>query len=301
MKVYVAIDLPDDLTERIRKYADVVGEDRAEEADAMLCFSVDRELLRRMRRLKFIQVTTAGLDHLPWEDIPPNVTVAGNAGSNAAPVAEFALALLLAAYKKILYYNAKMKRGDYARDIEVPPLEGRKVAVLGLGEIGTRVARALAALGASVYGFSRTPKEGPWRFTNRLEEALAGASAAVSALPLTKHTRGMIRYEHLALMAEDAIFVNVGRAEVVDKEAVERILKERPRFIYASDVWWGRNDFGKDADVIIMPNVIATPWIAGGYGSAEIRRRMLEEAVENLIRWLRGETPKNIARREDFV
>ncbi|MFB6490171.1 MAG: 2-hydroxyacid dehydrogenase [Thermoproteus sp. AZ2] len=301
MKVYVSVDLPDDLAGRIKKYAEVVGKDRAEEADAVLCFNIDRELLLRMRRLKFIQVTTAGLDHLPWEDIPPNVTVAGNAGSNAAPVAEFAVALLLTAYKKILHYNAKMKGGDYSRDVEVPPLEGRKVAVLGLGEIGARVARALAALGASVYGFSRTPKEGPWRFTNKLEEALAGASAAVSALPLTKYTRGMIKYEHLTLMAEDAVFVNVGRAEVVDKEAVARILRERPRFVYASDVWWGRNDFGKDADIIGMPNVIATPWIAGGYGSAEIRRKMLEEAVENLIRWLRGDAPKNIARREDFV
>jgi NADPH-dependent glutamate synthase beta subunit-like oxidoreductase len=118
---------------------------------------------------------------------------------------------LLAAYKRILHYSAKIRRGEYSRDVEVPPLEGRKVAVLGLGEIGIRVARALAALGASVYGFSTTPKEGPWRFTNGLEEALAGASAAVSALPLTKYTRGMIRYEHLTLMAEDAVFVNVGR------------------------------------------------------------------------------------------
>jgi lactate dehydrogenase-like 2-hydroxyacid dehydrogenase len=99
-----------------------------------------------------------------------------------------------------------------------------------------------------VWDLSRSPKEGPWRFTNSLEEALRGASAAVCALPLTKYTRGLVRYEHLALMLEDAVFVNVGRAEVMDREGVLRILRERPSFIFASGVWWGRNDFAKDAE-----------------------------------------------------
>lgn len=254
-----------------------------------------------MPRLRFIQAVTAGLDHLPWEHIPPHVVVAGNAGSNADAVAEFALALLLAPYKRILQYSEKMRRGDYRRDIPIPLLTSRKAAVLGLGEIGTRAARALAVLGAEVWGFSRTPKEGPWRFTNSLEEALRGASAAVCALPLTKHTRGLIRYEHLALMAEDAVFVNVGRAEVVDREGALRILKERPTFIFASDVWWGRNDFAKDAEFFALPNVVATPWVGGGYGSEEVWRRMAVEAVKNLITWATGGQPRNVARREDYI
>lgn len=295
------MDLPPDLAEELRRYAEVVGREGMEEAEAALCSNITPEELSRMRRLKFIQVVTAGLDHLPWAHIPPGVAVAGNAGSNADAVAEFALALLLAAYKKILHYNAKMKRGDYARDAHVPTVAGKKMAVLGLGEIGTRVAKALAALGAEVYGHSRRPKEGPWTFTASLEEALRGAAAAVSALPLNKSTRGLIRYEHLALMAEDAVFVNVGRAEVVEREAVERILRERPNFVYASDVWWGRNDFAKDRELIEMPNAVATPWVAGGYGNREVWRKMAEEAVENLIEWIRGGEPRNLAKREDFL
>jgi lactate dehydrogenase-like 2-hydroxyacid dehydrogenase len=269
--------------------------------EAALVSRLTPDELRKMPRLRFIQAVTAGLDHLPWEHIPPHVVVAGNAGSNADAVAEFALALLLAPYKRIVQYSEKMRRGDYRRDVAIPLLTGRKAAVLGLGEIGTRMAKALAVLGAEVWGFSRTPREGPWRFTNSLEEALRGVSAAVCALPLTKHTKGLVRYEHLALMAQDAVFVNVGRAEVVDRGGALRILKERPSFIFASDVWWGRNDFAKDTEFFAMPNVVATPWVAGGYGNKEVWRRMAMEAVKNLVTWAMGGQPRNVARREEYI
>lgn len=297
----MSVDLPQDLIERLSRAAEIVGKDRMAEAEAALCFRITTDEIRSMPNLKFIQVITAGLDHLPWEAIPPHVVVAGNAGSNADAVAEFAVAMALAAYKRVLHYNERMKRGDYSRDIGIPMVAGSKAAVLGLGEIGTRAAKILAAMGAEVYGFSRREREGPWRFTKDLGEALSGAKIAISALPLNKHTKGLIKYEHLAAMDPEGVFVNVGRAEVVDKAAVARILKERPRFVFASDVWWGRNDFAKDSDIIALPNVVATPWVAGGYGNEAVWRKMLEEAVENLLRWLRGERPRNIADRSDYV
>ena len=185
-----------------------------------------------MPRLRFIQAATAGLDHLPWEHIPPHMVAAGNAGSNADAVAEFALALFLAPYKRIVQYSEKMKRGDYRCDVAVRP-ESRSV---GPRRNRNQSGQGPGGVGAEVWGLSRSPKEGPWRFTNSLEEALHGASAAVCALPLTKHTKGLVRYEHLALILEDAVFVNVGRAEVMDREGVLRILRERPSFIFASDV-----------------------------------------------------------------
>jgi Lactate dehydrogenase and related dehydrogenases len=301
MKVYVSADLPRDLAERLSRAVEVVGRDRMGEAEAALCFRITPEELKSMQRLRFLQVITAGLDHLPWEAIPPHVVVAGNAGSNADAVAEFAVAMALGAYKRVIHYDRRMKRGEYGRDVGIPMAVGSKAAVLGLGEIGTRVAKMLAALGLRVYGFSRTRKEGPWVFTSDLLEAMAGARIAVSALPLNKHTRGLVKYQHLAAMDGEGVFVNVGRAEVVERGAVERILRERPGFTFASDVWWSRSDFAKDADIISLPNVVATPWVAGGYGNELVWRRMLEEAVDNLLRWVNGETPRNIARREDYV
>ncbi|MEM1733839.1 MAG: 2-hydroxyacid dehydrogenase [Pyrobaculum sp.] len=301
MKVYVNFELPRDIEERLASKIEVVKGGDLSEVEAALVVKIEPWELSKMPRLKFIQVVTAGLDHLPWEYIPPHVAVAGNAGSNADAVVEFALALLLAPYKKVLQYNERMKRGEYTKPLSIPLLTKRKVAVLGMGEIGARVARVLATLGAEVWGFARRFREGPWRFTNNLGEALEGAHAAVCALPLNKYTRGLVRYEHLALMSKDAVFVNVGRAEVVDREGLLRLLKERPGFIYASDVWWGRADFTKDEEFYKLPNVVATPWVAGGYGSEEVWRKMVEDAVDNLIKWAAGGEVRNLARREDYI
>jgi len=174
MKIYVNFELPEE-ARRLLEGFEVVGPGGdLSEVEAALVTRLTPEELAKMPRLRFIQVALAGLDHLPWEHIPPHVVVAGNAGSNADAVAEFALGMLLAAYKKIIQYNERMKRGEYDRVYAVPMLRGRKVAVLGLGEIGTRVAKILAALGAEVWGFSRSRREGPWRFTTSLEEALRG-------------------------------------------------------------------------------------------------------------------------------
>jgi hypothetical protein len=87
------------------------------------------------------------------------VAVVGNAGFSADAIAEFVLALLFAPYKRIIQYSEKKKSGDYRRVVAIPLLSCRIVAVLGLGEIGTRVARALAALGL-VCGASRGPQRG---------------------------------------------------------------------------------------------------------------------------------------------
>ncbi len=303
-KVIVAVRLPRELHEELGRVARIVGpEDDVEDAEALLCLNVDPGLLRRARGLRFIQVVTAGVDHLPWEHIPPGVVVSSNAGSNAAPVAEFAVALLLAAAKRILHFDRNMKGGVARPDVEVPVLSGSEVAVLGLGEIGRRVASMLSAMGMRVVGFSRRPKEGVplHRFTTDLGDALSGQRYAVVALSLNKYTRGLLTYDVLSSMAEEGVLVNVARAEIVDREGIKRLLLERPRFVYATDVWWSRDDYSRDSDVIGLPNVIATPWVAGGYGSREVYMAMLRSAVENLARYLRGEQPRNIVPREDYV
>ncbi|MFN7106148.1 MAG: NAD(P)-dependent oxidoreductase, partial [Pyrobaculum sp.] len=168
MKLYVNFDLPKEAEETLRGRFVVVRHGDLSHVEAALVARLAPEELQQMPRLRFIQVVTAGLDHLPWEYIPPHVVVAGNAGSNADAVVEFALALLLAAYKRVIQHGEKMRRGDYTRDMSIPLLAGRKAAVLGLGEIGSRVARVLSIFGVEVWGFARTPREGPWRFTNSL-------------------------------------------------------------------------------------------------------------------------------------
>ena len=134
-----------------------------------------------------------------------------------------------------------------------------------------------------------------------MDKVLSESDVVVIATPLTKHTRNMITKEKLRLMRRDAILVNIARAGVVKREDLLDFLKENPDFRYASDVWWNINEkFQEDYVFMQFPNVVGTPWIGGGLGNDEVWINMVNLAVDNVIRFLNGETPKNIVDKNDY-
>jgi len=312
MRVLVTIDLPQNLALELSKYAQIIRpEDLArspeliEDIDAILCGNVSGEVISKAKRLKFIQTITAGVDHLPWDQIGPQVIVCSNSGSNAWPVAEHAVGLLLTAIKKISEYDRRMKSGIYGKLEESSEVRDKRVTILGLGPIGTAIGIIMKSMGAYVVGYNRSGRakgEGIDKVygEGRLEEALSGSDYVFIALPLNKYTRGLINYDRLRLMNKRGVLVNVARAEIVVKEDLKRFLLENPQFIYASDVWWNPGDLSRDADIIGLPNVIATPWVAGGGGNRSILIRMINHAVENLITYLKGGEPINVVKHDDY-
>jgi phosphoglycerate dehydrogenase-like enzyme len=310
--VLVTVDLPEEAIAEISRYAKVVRrEDLSRspglinEVEAILCSSVEPDVVAKAGRLRFIQAVTAGVDHLPWDQIRPGVTVCSNAGSNAGPVAEHAVGLLLFAVKRMGRYNERIKLGYYAKDEEVDVVYGRRVVILGLGSIGSRIGFIVKSMGAHVVGYNRIGKD-PGGVADEvygegeLEDALRGGDYVFISLPLNKYTRGLVNYDKLSLINRRGVLVNVARAEIVVKEDIRRFLLENPQFTYASDVWWNPGDMRRDADVLGLPNVIATPWVAGGYGSRLVFNHMVNEAVKNLITYLKGGEPRNVVRHEDY-
>jgi len=273
-------------------------------AEVLVTFRLTREDLQMMPNLKVVQILSAGVDHLDWSSIPEDLIVCSNAGSNAIPVAEHALALLLAAAKRVTYYDARCRSGDFTRDRTTKILHGSEIAVLGLGPIGMRVAELAKALGMRVRGFARRPRGEP--FIDEffaypdVRGALNGADLAVLALPLNKHTKGLIGYGELGAMKRDGVMVNVGRGGVVSKPDLIRFLRENPEFTYATDVFWSP-EIAQDSDVAALPNVIATPWIAGAFGHPRVYVDMVRHAVSNVIGYLRGEGLRNVVDRSDYV
>ncbi len=301
--------VPEEAYADLFNYAEVVfygraSPDELRRAEVLVTFRVTREDLQVMPNLRLVQVLSAGVDHLDWPSIPETVTVCNNAGSNAIPVAEHALALLLAAAKRITHYDARCRSGDFTRDRITKVLYGSEVAVLGLGPIGMRVAELAKALGMRVRGFARRPREEP--FIDEffaypdVKGALSGADFAVLALPLNKQTRGLIGYDELGAMKRDGVMVNVGRGGVVSKPDLIRFLRENPEFTYATDVFWSP-EISQDSDIAALPNAIVTPWIAGAFGHPRVYVEMVRHAVSNVIRYLRGEGLRNVVDRSDYV
>ncbi len=270
------------------------------------------ERVSRMSRLRFIQSGMAGVNHIPFKHLGKRVTVSSNAGGFSAGVAEFAVALLLAAAKRVVKLDYALRTeefdpadwGHLFREVVV--LKGRTLGVLGYGGIGRAVGSLGLALGMNVVAFSRHPsKEGGVQVFHGgegLHRVLRKSDAVVIALPLSKLTLGLIGAAELAAMKTDAIVVNVARAEIVDEEALYRHLVKFPQFTYATDVWQikrGKETYASKFPLLKLPNFIGTPHVAGG--SSALTGEPGKAAVENLTRFLRGEAPKNVVDPSEYI
>lgn len=296
----------------LKGYAEVYAREEVELGEilpgvnVLMGFVFKPEELRMMKRLEMIQAVSAGVDGLPWEAIPEHVIVCSNRGSNAEAVAEHAWALILALSKNIPIHLEKMRRGVFEWKPESKFLYGKTLGIIGVGSIGGRVAAIGKAMGMRVMGITRSGKtSAPCDFIGgpeSLEKVLQESDVVVLSTPLTKQTRGMINLRRLRLMKREAILVNVGRAELIVREDLLKYLEENPEFRLGLDVWWHtRREFYLDKEILKYPNVIGTPWIAGGFGSKEAFELMIKRAAENVARYLRGEEPRNVVDRSDYV
>lgn len=246
------------------------------------------------------------LRHLivPWAGIPAslesNVAASGrqdvtihNLHHNAASAAKTAIGLLLAAARGIARLDPLLRADDWRPRYEPRParrLEGGRAAVLGRGAIGGRVANVLEGLGMTVDRIGRPPGGGRWA-TPELADRLAGRQVLVIAIPLGPDTEGLVNDAVLdALM--DGIVVNVGRARLVDEDALFDRLADGRLFAAGLDVWWRvpttvetRGDWPPaDRPFRDLDNVVMTPHVGGGLGEPEIEIHRATALVEVLRR-----------------
>lgn len=165
-----------------------------------------------------------------------------NLHHNAALVAEHAIALLLAASRRLIPAHTALARGDwrprYAPDPS-PTLSGHRALVLGYGAIGRRVAGLLEGLGMQVHAVRRRPDPDPRIHPlEDLERLLPETRALIVALPHTDATDGLLSTRRLALLPPEAVLVNVGRGAIVDEAALHEALEAGRLFGAGLDVWW---------------------------------------------------------------
>ena len=274
--------------------------------------SLTADRISRMTRLRFVQSGMAGVNHIPFKSLGKQVTVSSNAGGFSVGVAEFAIALVLAAAKRVVKLDYALRTGDFdpAQEgrlfREVLPRKGRTLGILGYGGIGRAVGSMGTALGMKLLAFSRHPNQEDGvrvlRGRQGLTKVLRSSDAVVIALPLSKLTFGLIGKNELGAMGKGAILVNVARAEIVDEEAIYRHLVENKDFTYATDVWKikeGRETYSSKFPLMKLPNFIGTPHVAGG--SAAMTGEPGRTSVKNLLRYLRGEAPHNVVDASEYV
>jgi phosphoglycerate dehydrogenase-like enzyme len=283
--------------------------DALRNADAVLARTT-RELrpgeIALLKDIRLLQFINAGIDFVPLADLPAGVRVATNGGAYAEPMAEHALAMALAAAKRLLVEHAALARGEFNQFARNRMLAGGVCGILGFGGIGVATARLARGIGMKVHAINRSGRsEEPtdWIGTpDQLDLLLSASDVLVICTPLTPATQGMIGAPQLARMKEDAILVNVARGEIVDERALYERLVAYPGFCACIDAWWiepvRHGTFRMDQPFMSLPNVIGSPHNSAaaisGTGVVGLRR-----AIANIKRALTGETPLYLVPPED--
>lgn len=265
-------------------------------AEVLLAWKIPPGALTTLPRLRWVQVSGAGVDHfLHRTDLPADVVVSRSLGRFGAQVAEYVLAYLLHHLVGIEEYRDNQRRRQWKRR-ERPLLGDRTVGVIGLGSLGLPVARSIAAVGARVLGVrhSGVAIEGiedvfsskSWR------SLLPRCDALVVAAPKTPDTVGMIDAEALAALPRGAVLINVARGDLVDEAALLEALDEGHLGAAVLDVF-PIEPLPPESPLWDHPRAFVTPHVAA---PSEIEV-IAEEFADNYRRFVDGRELVNVVDR----
>ncbi|MEK7700379.1 MAG: hydroxyacid dehydrogenase [candidate division NC10 bacterium] len=256
-------------------------------------------LMAGCKRLKVVGRHGVGLDTV---DIPAatrlGVAVVHAPGSNSQAVAEHALMLMLMCAKRALQIDKATRAGDWsmkqltgnAGNVE---LAGRTLGIVGVGNIGRRVAKFAGALGMTVLGYDKYVPDDEVRRRGAepqasLEALLPQADVLTCHTPLTPETKHMINAKTLALLKRGAIFVNTSRGPVQEERALFEALTRGHLAAAGLDVF-EEEPTPLDNPVLNLPNVVCSSHVAGV--TLEANRQMAMQVSGEMLRVLRGERP----------
>lgn len=266
------------------------------EADIIVSLNFSDELAKKALKLKWFQAVGAGINHLLTpEFIRRKIVLTNSTGNHTIPVSEHAFALLLALTRRI--YRCYGEDNILLRweRVQGEELYGKKMGVLGVGNIGREIARKASAFGMKVRGYDAVPVFVPYLdelyLPYQLEEFFSGLDVLVAAAALTEGSSGIITRDRLARLNPGSYFINIARGPVVNEEDLIHILKNGPLAGAGLDVF-AKEPLPLDSELRGLPNVVLTPHI-GGF-NPNYASRVIQVFVENFRRWVHGEKMYNL-------
>lgn len=275
---------------------------RCREADAVLTnkVAITEDVLRQLPRLRYIGVLATGYNVV---DIPAarrrNITVTNIPAYSTASVAQSVFAHLLNVTNSVAHYAEENRRGRWTEspdfmwaDTHLFELEGKTMAIRGMGNIGTQVAHIALAFGMRVVAVSHRPADELPAGVRKVDwkEALSQADVLSLHCPLTDETREIINHGTLELMKPTAIIINTGRGPLIHEGEVAQALRENRIAAYCADVLT-TEPAHPDNPLLTAPRCYLTPHIA--WATHEARQRLIRTATENLRAYLNGQ-PVNV-------
>lgn len=243
--------------------------------------------IKKFKRLKFIQLTSAGYDRVPVEYIKEqNIRIYNAAGVYSIPIAEYAVLKILEFYKKSREFYKKQELSQWDKERNILELYGKSVAIIGYGNIGKEIAKRLKGFGTKITAVDvvDVTDENVDYFENieKLKYVLSESDIIILTLPLNQNTKHIVDESCIGNMNKNTLLVNVSRGQIIKQEVLINALKTNKIAGAVLDVLEDE-PLPKESELWNMKNVIITPHNSFvGEGNA---MRMFDVIYKNLEEW----------------
>ena len=271
------------------------------ECDAAYTWILNASELEQAPKLRWVHTSAVAVETLCLRELfARGIAVSNTRGVQAIPIAEHVMAVLLALSKQLPFVLENQQQARWAQNECVGErlpwlLNGRTLGLIGVGTIGAEIAKRAEAFGMRVIAMRKRPAYGVIGHVERvygladLGDFLGQCHALIIAAPLTPETHGLMGPAEFAQLPEGAVVINVGRAKIVDTEALIAALKSGHLRGASLDVF-PQEPLPSDHPLWQTPNLILTPHTSG------FRQGHWDEVValfgDNIERWLKGEPLK---------
>lgn len=266
------------------------------DAEVLYAWKFPPPLYAKARRLRWLQVMGAGVESALVPELPAGITVTRAPGVFGPWMAEYVLGWCAWVTQRMATYRAAQRERRWIASVVPDRLQGKTLAVVGMGDIGRVIARAARGLGMQVVGVSRSGRAAPAAHrvypTSGLPRALGEADFVVLVVPLTEATRGLIGARELNAMRPTAWLINVARGAVVEEAALVETLASRRIGGAVLDVFT-QEPLPPDHPLWALDNVVITPHISG----PSIPEEIAPVFNENLARFLAGRRLRHVVDR----
>jgi phosphoglycerate dehydrogenase-like enzyme len=263
-----------------------------------------RAVLAGSPKLRWVHTFSAGVDrHIPELAHYERVVLTNNSGAYDVPIAEHVIAMIFAAAKRVPEHLAAQQRHEWQRETPHAEVRAATLVILGMGSIGSELARLASGVGMRVIGVRRdasrrdpnTPEDVDRIVsTDRFAEVVPEADYLAVTAALTPQTRGLVSAEILRALKPTAWIINIARGPIVDEAALAAALQEKRIGGAALDVF-ETEPLPAASPLWSLDNAILTPHVSNS--SPKVRERSLALVTENVRRFKAGEPLLNVVDR----
>lgn len=304
-KVFVNVKLNDEQKKRLESVSPEYEFTYSLDKDAnIIVGNYTPSELKEFKNLEWIATSAVGVDAFTKKGILNDGVILTNAVDvHSQEVAEHILGMMMAMIKKIYLYRDNQHEHNWHDEAGVKSIEGLRVSIIGLGDIGKCLAKICHSMGMYVIGVKRKMIEKPEYvdelYTNTdMDKGIENVDVVVTILPGTKENTHLFTLDTFKKMKKDTILINAGRGNLYSEEVLKEVLEEKIIQAIGMDVF-EVEPIAKENNLWDYKNLVVTPHVAGYFHLESARDKYVDLIEENLRRYINKEELKYIVTERD--